>query len=108
MQQPSSSSSSSQQQQQHQDQQAASTTGGCDSTVQEVQMSEEDYARAAIRRNALTPESDQIEPIKQTEIQERMSGLSVSSSSSGGGSGAGGTSSQVAESAHSSRSGEEG
>ena len=28
-----------------------------------------------IRRNALTPESDHIEPIKQTEIQEKMSTL---------------------------------
>lgn len=33
------------------------------------------------RRNALTPESHHIEPIKQTEIQEKMTNLSVASTS---------------------------
>lgn len=32
------------------------------------------------RRNALTPESHNIEPIRQTEIQEKMSDLSMRSS----------------------------
>lgn len=36
------------------------------------------------RRNALTPESKDVEPIKQTEIQEKMSNLSMSSSSTSG------------------------
>lgn len=34
------------------------------------------------RRNALTPDSKDIEPIKQTEIQEKMSNLTMSSSTS--------------------------
>lgn len=33
------------------------------------------------RRNALTPESHNIEPIRQTEIQEKMSNLSMASTS---------------------------
>lgn len=38
------------------------------------------------RRNALTPESSEhIEPIRQTEIQERMSNLAVSSTESDAG-----------------------
>lgn len=35
------------------------------------------------RRNALTPEAHHIEPIRQTEIQEKMSNLTMASSSSG-------------------------
>lgn len=34
------------------------------------------------RRNALTPESHNIEPIRQTEIQEKMSNLTMASTSS--------------------------
>ena len=34
------------------------------------------------RRNALTPESEHIDPIRQTEIQEKMSTMAVSSSTS--------------------------
>ena len=73
-------------------------------------MSEEEYARVTTRRNALTPESDQIEPIKQTEIQERMSSLAVSScggaSSSSSGCGSGETSYQL-DRGHSSKSGQQ-
>lgn len=36
------------------------------------------------RRNALTPESHNIEPIRQTEIQEKMSGLSMTSADDSG------------------------
>lgn len=35
------------------------------------------------RRNALTPEAHHIEPIRQTEIQEKMSNLTMASSDSG-------------------------
>lgn len=41
------------------------------------------------RRNALTPEAHHIEPIRQTEIQEKMSNLTVAGSSSSGSSGDG-------------------
>lgn len=36
------------------------------------------------RRNALTPESHHIEPIRQAEIQEKISNLSMSASTSSG------------------------
>lgn len=43
------------------------------------------------RRNALTPEAHHIEPIRQTEIQEKMSNLTMASSSSSGVSNQGGS-----------------
>lgn len=82
MQQPSSGQTTSQQQADK-----SEGAGECCDSGQE--MKEEEYARAAIRRNALTPESDQIEPIKQTEIQERMSSLAVGSSGAGSSAGGG-------------------
>lgn len=53
----------------------------------QVQNSEsiQEQCRAG-RRNALTPESKDIEPIRQTEIQEKMSTLTMSSSSGSDGS----------------------
>lgn len=39
-----------------------------------------DQSRPVSRRNALTPESHNIEPIRQTEIQEKMSSLTMTTS----------------------------
>lgn len=49
------------------------------------------------RRNALTPESHNIDPIRQTEIQEKMSNLTMASGSGtcGGGEGASGSGSDI-------------
>lgn len=37
----------------------------------------QDPSKLSGRRNALTPESHNIEPIRQTEIQEKMSNLTM-------------------------------
>lgn len=44
---------------------------------------DESQLNARGRRNALTPESRDVEPIRQTEIQEKMSTLTMSATSSG-------------------------
>lgn len=44
-------------------------------TVQDPQLSSQFQAR---RRNALTPEAHHLDPIRQTEIQEKMSSLNMS------------------------------
>lgn len=38
---------------------------------------DDQFTSSGTRRNALTPESHHIEPIRQTEIQEKMSNLTM-------------------------------
>lgn len=49
--------------------------------VENLEITQEQSDRFGIRRNALTPESHNIDPIKQTEIQEKLSNLSMASTS---------------------------
>lgn len=58
----------------------------------QAEINNSDPAPPGIRRNAITPEAHHVDPIRQTEIQEKMSNLTMSIS---GGDNAGeGTSSQ--------------
>ena len=56
----------------------ATATNESITTKHEENIIMEQFVANINRRNALTPETHNIEPIKQTEMQERMSNLTVS------------------------------